>query len=79
MKIHPAKGFGGFYKRLSGGDKPRPYKKEIVCLRFSYKSKILTVHMSFLVLLDITNETELLLYHHFASPLCITTDFVMSD
>jgi len=32
-----------------------------------------------LVLLDITDETELLLYHHFASPLCITTDFVMLD
>jgi len=33
MKINPAKGFDGFYKRFLGGDKPRPYKKEIVYLR----------------------------------------------
>jgi hypothetical protein len=25
MIVNPAKGFGGFYKRFSGGDKPRPY------------------------------------------------------
>jgi hypothetical protein len=41
MKIHPTKGFGGFCKRFSGGDKRRLYKKEIFCLRFGYRSKII--------------------------------------
>jgi hypothetical protein len=38
MKINPAKGSDGFYKRFLGGDKPRPYKKEIVYLRFGYRT-----------------------------------------